>query len=329
MTTTLELLESDDPQVAQIWRALEARNTSYFLSWSWSETWLAALPAEHRPRLAVVCAEGVPIAAGFLGRRWSMHHHLVPSRSLFLNATGIARFDELGIEHNGLVGGAALPAIVEHLPSGWDVLCLPAIDPTALPNGGFRIVVDREVAAPYVDLARVRAARDGYLGMLSRGTSEQLLRIRRALGPLAIEVADDAVRARAMFDELVAATFRDAWQRDFHRALIAKRFAAGEIELMRFSAGPSALGCLYSFTYRGRVAHCRDVFAEQEVGLVCQAAAIAHAAAAGHNTYDLPRFTRSLATGEASLAWIRVQRPLARFAIEDRLRAHWSPVPLL
>ena len=66
-------------------------------------------------------------------------------------------------------------------------------------------------------------------------------------------------------------------------------------------------------------------------GYVCHAAAIEHAAAAGHAIYDFlggdGRYKQSLATDETQLAWVRVQRPRLRFAIEDRLRraAHaWS-----
>ncbi len=341
MTISVDLLASDDPKVAELWHTLEIHNTSYFLAWGWIETWLAALPAEHRPQLAVISDGGAPIAAGFLGRHWSLRHHLLPSRALFLNATGIERYDELCLEHNGLVGAAAIPALVEGLPRGWDELWLPAIDPTALPTDRFRVVIDREVAAPFVDLAEVRASRDGYLGLLGTGTRAQIRRARRGIGPLAIEIAEDEIRARAIFDELVAlhtatwhrrgegGAFADPWILQFHRTLIAKRFAAGELELMRVTAGDVTVGCLYNLVYRGRVLFYQSGLAHYpdpriKPGLVCHAAAISHAAASGRAVYDFlagdSRYKRSLATRETKLAWVRIQRPLARFAVEERLR---------
>src|SRR5688500_20275546 len=51
---SLALLAADAPQVELIWRTLEAAaRPVYFLSWGWISTWLAALPAEAQPELAV------------------------------------------------------------------------------------------------------------------------------------------------------------------------------------------------------------------------------------------------------------------------------------
>jgi len=62
-------------------------------------------------------------------------------------------------------------------------------------------------------------------------------------------------------------------------------------------------------------------------GLLGHAAAIAHAASAGHEVHDLlaghSRYKASLATDATQLAWLCVQREHLRFAVEDRVRG-WN-----
>ena len=349
MTLHLDFLDADDVRVAPIWRALEARaSVSYFLSWGWIETWLACLPRDVRPPLALVREGDAPIAACFLGERHIVRHHLVPSHARYLNATGVPHIDELTIEHNGLIRaeGTALPlsALVELLPRDWDELVLPGIDASELASlaaSPERVRVDREVAAPFVDLARVRASEGGYVALLGADTRSQLRRARRGVGALRVERAEDLDQARDIYEELVAlhttswrargepGAFADNWFDQFHRRLIEQRFASGEIELLRLSAGGRTLGCVYNFVYQGRVVFYQSGLASEEdprikPGMLCQAEAIERAARAGHAIYDFlggdSRYKRSLATDAGVIAWATVQRDRMRFAIEDRLK---------
>lgn len=344
MSTDLELISGRDARVEPIWRELEQVAPTYFLSWGWIATWLAMLPRACIPELAVVRDAGRPIAACFLARRRVLEHHLVPRRARFLNTTGVPRFDELCIEHNTIVGVPALETLLARLPHDWDELVLPALDRDALPHlpsASWRVRVEREVAAPYVDLERVRAAPGGYLSVLGSQTRAHVRRARRAAGKLAIEHATDLAQAISIYDELVAlhtaswrargqpGAFADPWFDSFHRRLIADRFAANEIELVRVRAGERTIGCLYNFVWRGRVAMYQSGFApaasaRDKPGFVCHAAAIEAAAAAGHAVYDFlggnAEYKRSLSTDRGALVWLRIQRPLVRFFIEDRLR---------
>lgn len=343
-----ELLDSCDHRAMAIWRALEASNTSYFLSCSWIEHWLAALPRAYAP-IVVVFREGpAAVAAGVFGRRRVVRHHVLPSRAWFLGATGEPRFDEVCVEHNGLVGARIpLATLVAALPSGWDELVLPAVarDEFGVPMAeGVRVHVDREVAAPYVDLRRVRETDGGYLAVLGPSTRAQIRRSRRALGELTVEVAGDAAHALDIYAELVElhqhawalrgepGAFADRWFEGFHRGLILQH--PGDVELVRVRAGGRTVGCLYNLVYRGRVLFYQSGLASFEdphvkPGLVTHAAAIANAAARGDDIYDFlggdGRYKHNLSTGAVTLRWLRVQQPLARFSLEDRLR-EWKHV---
>jgi CelD/BcsL family acetyltransferase involved in cellulose biosynthesis len=351
VTPSLELRDPRAAETETIWRTLErAARPPYFLTWGWIENWLACLPPEHEPELAIVRVQGAPVAACFLGRRTVLRHHLLPTRTRFLNATGWPREDEVCVEHNAMIAAPAarlrVADVVAILPGDWDELILPAIDLDAFldlraaPPPGFRVCVDREVDAPFVDLARVRARGD-YAALLGRSTRAQLRRARRIAEPLEVEVAADERAAHDILDELIwlherhwrargqAGAFADPWILRFHRRLIAKRFRHGELQLLRVRDRAGTLGCLYNLIANGRVLFYQSGFAHREdphekPGYVCHAIAVERAAAAGHDVYDLlggdARYKRCLATGATRLAWARVHRASARLDLEDELR---------
>jgi CelD/BcsL family acetyltransferase involved in cellulose biosynthesis len=353
MRPELEMMDPYAARAEAIWRDLErTARPAYFLTWSWIENWLAMLPREEIPALAVIRRDGEPAGAFFLGRRLRVRHHVLPSRGMFVNATGVESHDELCIEHNGLLGpGCSIGQLVELLPDDWDELFLPGVDLEAFRDvdvpAGYRVRVERTCPAPFVDLARVRAAGD-YLAVVSSNTRAQIRRARRRLGDEALEVAASLPEALAFYDELIAlhtaswrargqpGAFADPWFERFHRRLIEQRFAHGEIQLVRLRGGGAAagsggatLGCLYNLIANGRVLFYQSGLAAFDdpvvkPGLVCHAAAIAHCAAAGHEVYDLlggaGRYKAQLATGTTQLGWLCVQRARLRFAIEDRMR---------
>jgi CelD/BcsL family acetyltransferase involved in cellulose biosynthesis len=345
---TLALLDGRDPRVESIWRMLEAAaRPSYFLTWGWIAAWLAALPADALPQLVVIREGGVAVAACFLGRRRLLRHGVLPVRGMFLNTTGVPRLDELCVEHNRMLcmpGTAlSLAELVALLPADWDELALPAIDggtfdPLAA-GDGYRVLVDREVSAPFVNLARVRAG--DYLSLLGSNTRAQIRRARREVGDCQLEVARSVAHALEIYGELVAlhtaswrsrgeaGAFADPWFDRFHRGLIERRFAHGETELLRLRAGGQTLGCTYNLIANDQVLFYQSGLAPFDdprikPGYLCHAAAVDHAAARGHATYDMlggdARYKASLSTDATRLVWLRVQRRLARFAIED----HWG-----
>ena len=337
----LKLYDVTDPAVAPLWQRLDAPN--YYLSWSFVSAWLNALPVERRPQLAIASQDGVAQAGFLLGKRRLFR--VLPSQALYLNATG---FDELGLAHSGLLRApgshVTLEQLVELLPGSWDELHLPAIDPSTFPElgrmgsrGGYRIQVDQEIGAPYVDLDAVRGVEGGYLAMLDPSVRAQIGRARHDLGSLSVELATDARHAMDIYGELLRlharekaakgerGVFADPWFEQFHRGLIADRIASGEIQLMRITSATGTVGCLYNFVHHGRVIAYQSAFAtfadpHVEPGFLCHAAAVAHAAAAGLMRYELRETSARLATNATRLSWLRIHRPAVRFAIEDRLR---------
>jgi len=340
---SLELLPARGDRAEGVWRDLSRAATSYFLSWGWIACWLAMAPPAHAAQLAVVRQHARPIAAAFLGRRREVRHGLVASRQRFLNATGVHQFDELCIEHNSIVGDlpGGVPALIDLLPDDWDELVMPGIERAQVTDDPrYRVRVDRESVAPYVDLERVRTK--DYTSLLGSSTRSQLRRARRNAGALRLERATTAEQGEQIYDELVAlhtacwaergqpGAFADPWFTAFHRRLIAERITTGEIDLLRIRAGERTVGCLYNFVWRGRVSFYQSGLAppidnHDKPGYLCHALAIEAAAAGGHAIYDFmggdDRYKQNLATDETTLVWARVQRPLVRFAVEDQLRS--------
>jgi CelD/BcsL family acetyltransferase involved in cellulose biosynthesis len=115
----------------------------------------------------------------------------------------------------------------------------------------------------------------------------------------------------------------------FHEQLIRNRFEYHEIQLLRIKSGGNTLGCLYNFVYKDNVSFYQsgmnyDLDKRLKPGLVAHAEAIRHNAAAGRQTYDFlgggSRYKMSLATHHNRLIWLRLQKPLLRFRIENTLK---------
>src|SRR5207253_11297034 len=94
------------------WRTLETTACpSFFTSWHWIGTLLAALPAAQRPQLLRGVAQGRTVAMALLGAEVTRRRNgLVRSRGLYLNETGDPHFDALTIEHNGILTVAGFEA---------------------------------------------------------------------------------------------------------------------------------------------------------------------------------------------------------------------------
>lgn len=322
----LDLLAPSDPAVERIWRTLEAHaQPSYSLSWGWISNWLAALPEDRRPALAVMHDGHEPSAAFFLAQRRVRRNLVLQSNALYFNATGSAKHDELGIANNGMLAapGArrSLAHVLEQLPADWDELHVPAVACNAFDDLGapsspmatrYKIRVEREAMARYVDLERVR--------ML--GTYDAL-QTRRCMPGVDLEVASSREHALAIYGELLRLHPRGAWVEALDRRLIVDRFAQGEIQLLRVRSGESTLGCLFNVVYRGRVHSHHAGFAAGlaptiDPALITHAAAIEYNARAGRTTYDVD--DEELATGAERLVWLTIERPLGWIAIEDTAR---------
>lgn len=347
----LAIVDSYAPSVEATWRELErSAQPVYFLTWGWMENWLSCLPRDEAPQLAVIERDGTPVAACFIARRRLVRHGIVPSRALFLNATGLRAYDDVCLEHNALVArdpAATLATLVRLLPGDWDELHLPACAASAFAalasvalGPDLRVRIDRDVANYHIDLEKVRDK--GYVPLLGSSTRAQIRKAQRAAGDVTFEVARDDREAHDIYEEMVVlhqrswrmrgqpGAFADPWFDRFHRRLIARRFRHGEIQLIRVRNRELTIGCLYNFVFAGRVLFYQCGFgspADKHLrpGYLCHALAIEHCAREGLAIYDLlggdARYKQSLATDETRLLWGRVQRKRLQFELEDRARA--------
>jgi CelD/BcsL family acetyltransferase involved in cellulose biosynthesis len=360
--TSIALLPVPDfAALGERWRALEAQaDCSFFQSWTWT-----GCLAEERfpdPVLLEVRQDGETVALALFNRRRFLR------QTLLLGETGDGVRDTPFIEHNGvLVARQATPALRDWLRAArWAPLgTVRPLVPRRLVLSGVGeatleaaraagpVAIRRSGEAPWIDLARLRAAGDDFLDGLSANSRYQLRRSDRdyaALGPLAAHRADTAATAHGWLDELAAlhqatwtarghpGAFAQPFFARFHHALIDRGMLRGEIDLLRVTAGRQVVGLLYNFRYRGQALAYQGGFdyagagRHQKPGLTCHQQAIRLAAAAGLNRYDLlageGRYKRSLADGTTPLHWLEIGGGGSVAALgrrmAQRLRARWT-----
>jgi hypothetical protein len=329
-------------------------NTSYFLSWGWIENWITSLPDHAKPALAVFQDGDDPHVAFFLGKANLTRKGFLRSRGWFVNATGIPAFDRLYIEYNGILcdnpDSFRFVDLVRSLPGDWDELYLPGLDARAFPGMAaldrilpHRTLVEDDLLSPFVDLDLVRTRGD-YLPLLSANARAQLRRAYRLFeneAPIRIESARNLQSALNTFDALVvlhestwekrgkAGAFSNQYLLQFHKRLIEKRYDHDEIQLLSIKYGDKILGYLYNYVYRSHVYFYQSginyaMDKRLKPGLVTHVEAIKYCASAGHKTYDFlagdSRYKMSLATHQNRLLWVRLQKPLVRFALENAIK---------
>ncbi len=321
---------SDFAALGARWRAFEATAAgSFFQSW----TWIGCLAAARFPDpwLLRVTADGREIALGLFNRRrawWG-------GARWFLGESGNPAWDAIFVEENGLLlardvadDGTVIAAGLAAL--GGQRVILSGVDARHLAAAARRGGYARETrTAPFVDLAKTRAAGGGFLAGRSANTRYQLRRSARsyaARGDLTVRRAADAAEAAAFLDALAVLHQRSWTGRGkpgafanpcflrFHRELIARGHPRGEIDLLRVSAGGTVLGYLYNFLWRGAVASYQSGFdfvaagPHEKPGLTAHHLAIEHYATLGATRYDFlagaARYKTSLADAARPMHWV-------------------------
>ncbi|MGK2912077.1 MAG: GNAT family N-acetyltransferase, partial [Sphingobium sp.] len=201
-------------ELAQRWQALEARagQGSFFLGWTWMESWLTSSGAT--PELLSVKTDGEDVALALVGR--AMVPRLLGSvATLSLNQSGIAAQDRGFIEYNGLliaadapdgIAAAAMNAMLARHDWRALQLCGVAPDSPFLDHAAFRRSTRVDVSpAYYIDLAAVRAAGGDYLSLLSTNSRSQIKRSLKDHGVTPnIAAVSDAETAERWLGEMQA-----------------------------------------------------------------------------------------------------------------------------
>ncbi|MFN8008882.1 MAG: GNAT family N-acetyltransferase [Terriglobia bacterium] len=348
-------LKHDYREIEEIWNGLlDQCEHSYFLSWGWTENWIACMPPGSDVRLAVISNRDKPILAFFIGKIRYWRHGFIRSDSYLLNETGNEEYDKTHIEYNAILSSSetrnSLLDVMKLLPKDWDEIYFPGLDCNAFPGnqlqefvGPYLVVVEKKVPSPYVDLEIARKLDGSYLpaSSNSRYQVRRSYRLYKERGPVVLELAQDLTTALKFYDEMVA-LHQKSWNArhkvgvfesqafyQFHRRLVEMRASHGEIQLLRVLVGESTLGCLYNFVYRGKVYSYQSGLTYEgdnrlKPGLICHLEAVNFNSRLGYSSYDFlggaERYKISLATHQRELAWVRVQKPKPEFWVESNLR---------
>jgi CelD/BcsL family acetyltransferase involved in cellulose biosynthesis len=344
------------------WQAIESRaRPSFFTSWHWIGTLLAAVGDGWQPRVLRGHQHGETVALALLGSSTKRRRSgLIRVRGLHLNETGDPRFDCLMAEHNGPIAVAGCEAAALDGLIAWfaaedarsDELYLPGLAERPPTGGAERHgLLGQELAYPSfaVELSRLTATGGTLAPLLSANARQQLRRALRhfeRFGELRLERAKTLAEALDFFDELKrlhcaswerrgkAHSFTRPFFEPFHRLLIERCFKAGAVELLRASAGSRVLGYLYNFRGGDRVYAYQSGFADEDraerPGVVTHALAIEASFRAGAQVYDFMagrnQLKESFATARTEMVWQTVQQPRLAFRAEHwarRLRDAW------
>lgn len=344
-------------ELEELWRGLEARASGgFFLSWSWIGTLLETSGAA--PRVMTLWSGDELVGLGLLNEvdrwRWGMRR-----RCVALNETGRLDQDCIMIEDNGFlaaagteeaVARAALRHLVEAEPH-WRELrlggiarpLLEAAAQTSLP-----LALEAKRASPFVDLAAV--GEDGVLTRLSRNARQQIsraIRLYEACGSLRLDPSADVGEAIARFGEMETlhqqrwqargspGAFAEPFFGRFHRALLAKGFPRGHVDVLRVAAGSEIFGYLHVFFYAGDAYVYQNGFrydpdGRLKPGLVSHVLALRHCRQRGLRRYRFlagdSRYKRSLSTDSYDLSWVVLRRPDLAWQLE-RLARHIARRP--
>ena len=347
---------SDLAAIGARWQALEAAAAgSFFQSWAW----VGCLAGERYtdPVLLEARDGDRVLALGLFNRRAGLLGH-----RLWLGETGRAADDSLFVEHNGLLlapdapagllGACLRAARAGRVAGGRNFsargLVLGGVDGAhraAAATAGAVRMRDPDRAAPYVDFTVLPAGRP-WLDGLSANTRQQLRRSARhyaAAGDLTVRRAGTTAEALDFLDRL-AVLHQAAWTGRgrpgafaeprfgrFHRALIARAFPTGGVDLLCVQAGARPIGYLYNFRHRGRVLAYQSGFdyagaaAQQKPGLTCHHLAIERYRREGMVAYDFlagaDHYKQRLANATTTLHWIEILPPWSPRAMTGRLAA--------
>lgn len=347
----------DQHDLAIRWRELESRTShTFFQSWSWIGSWLRALPDTSRIRLLTIVRDDRTAGLGLIAARTIRRRHVVPVATVLLHETGDSALDTLTIEHNGLLlsrqlQGAALNAVMRELDAAGmrcDEFRISGIETglaktleSEFSTPGYRLLIDEEKPYFTVNLEGLRERRTDYLASLSSNSRSQIRRSIReyeSQGPLSLRIAEGQAEALSFLDELrklhqaywrgrgSPGAFATEFSNAFHQNLIAEAVPRGEIQLARIDCGPQPIAYLYNFVHDGVVANYQagiryDADARRKPGLVAHHLLIDENLKRGARIYDFlmgdQRYKRSLATDEAHMCRLVVQRNSVKFRLEN------------
>jgi CelD/BcsL family acetyltransferase involved in cellulose biosynthesis len=341
--------------IKQEWSDLQERaDCSYFQSWGWIGTWLEQIAVDLQPVAVKVWLNGKLVGLGLFVSRDIKRRIIFHSRAMYLNESP---FDgrNMVIEYNGLLAAkgheeAVYTETIAYLLieyQQYDEFCFGAIAEESMPCSpekqtikGVNCLINEESTCWYVDLSSLPAGIEGYLASLSRNRRGQIRRSMKVYeqdGCLQIEAANNVEQAQLYLDRLKmlhseywqsqgkSGSFANPRWESFHRAMIDRRFAAGEIQMLKVSSNYGEIGYIYNIVFHKHVYVIQTGFKRPQdkrlmPGYVAHTAAIAYNRSKNMTVYDLMHgealYKRILCNRSRKLLWVVLQRKRLKFTAE-------------
>ena len=342
-------------EIRQAWLDLQdCADCSYFLSWSWIGTWLQQIAIALNPVVVRVWHEDQIVGLAVFVPRDIKRRLFFHASALFLNEYPFEH-SNMVIEYNGLLAArgheaAVYAEILGHLLQDYGrfdefhfgaIAEGPDMDRLVQAAGKHAgLLIDDESTAWHVDLDALEPGIDAFLATLSKNRRAQLrrsIRLYEEQGPLGMDVARDPEQALAFLDGLKVlhterrrskgeeGAFANSRWEQFHRSLIADRFGAGEVQMIKVSTPEMTIGYLYNFIWRRHVYVLQTGFRtghdkRDQPGYIVHALAIVHNRDQGMVAYDLMHgdavYKKILCNCSQTLFWGVLQRRRLKFSIE-------------
>lgn len=353
MQTTIEVITRLDDLIdhRHAWLDLLARSSANepVLSPQWLETWWQVFGEGRSLRTVLVYQDGRLIGLIPLLARRLWHRGVVPLRRLELLATGEPEADEIYSEYLNLISEQGqenriarvfVSALREGKLGPWDELSLDMLDglspmTRALLHELRRARLLDEVTAhrpcPYIPLP---ATWEAYLAQISSSRRYFIKRTLKAFEQwagkeLVLKRASTLAELEQGFD-ILAELHAKRWQHAgsagvfsserfcrFHRTVMGKLLASGNLELIWLCKGDRPLAAVYNIVWDNKVyfyqsGRCTDVPSKVRPGIAIHIYAIQDSIKRGRTKYDFlagaTRYKQQLALAQTHLLRIRASR---------------------
>ena len=351
---------SDMKALEAAWLELQKRaDCSFFQSWGWVGTWLSRIADELSPQLVTVYSGNQPVGLGIFISTEVIRHHILRSRSMFLNEAPF-NGNNMVIEYNGMlvarghepgVYAQTLQFLLRHFPAV-DEFYFGAMSSVTELEASIKIsrhavkYICQQVSTSWsVSLDYIGDSLEEYLATIGKNRRLQIKRSLRLYNEDALVQIDEAgtvEQALSFFDGLKelhtrrwksrrqSGSFANARWEMFHRALISSCFKQGEIQLLKVHNANGEIAYLYNFIWRKRVYVLQTGFVMSDdkrlmPGYVAHTLAVIYNKNKGMEIYDLMHgddlYKKLLCNQKQRLYWSVIQRKKLRFVMEDAARS--------
>jgi CelD/BcsL family acetyltransferase involved in cellulose biosynthesis len=347
-------LPDDLSLVARLWQEIETRlgGAGLTCSWAWTESWLRHY-GDLVPHRFVLGELDGPCAIAVLAGGVSKSRGPFPIRTLHLGTAGEPDAETVRVQYNRVLVGDAhrehflrgIAKLAPRIDLKWEEFHLDGFsEDEILPLLAHDRAFEADPRVCYIaDLNAIRADGGTVLGSIRKEPAKKIRRSMRRLeetyGPIQLEWSAGIDEARAIFEEM-RDLHQQRWEAvgepgkfgsdrfdGFHRELVERLFANGNILLARVRAGDQTLGCDYSLIDGDRILAYQWGIAQLEdkrlsPGLVTAAVVMQEALERGYGAYDWLSgdvfYKKQLSTTEGELIWAIAARG-ARIRVINKL----------